>query len=319
MRAPRAHGRRPAGQCRLGWLESGLARDGRPDDIGIQLTAERHAVLAVTGNAQGPDHLLHEGVELLDHPEFLDLGSKCPDELAWKGVRHAELQERGVREGLLRILIGHARGYDAQVGARHLHSVHGGGLGELPQGHHPLLDDRMTSPRVCGQHHPLRRMPLEGRRLLRLNLTELHNAHGVRDPRGGPDHDGRSILLAYPERLPGEVLRLLGAGRLEECDLGEARIVPVVLFILGGKQFGVVCADEHDPSPHQGVRQSHQRVRGHVHADVLHDGQRPGPCVGSAHSHLEGHLLVGGPFGMDIRVLFHDRLEDLGAWCAGVC
>ncbi|OQC22708.1 MAG: hypothetical protein BWX71_02314 [Deltaproteobacteria bacterium ADurb.Bin072] len=177
----------------------------------------------------------------------------------------------------------------------------------------------MTSPRVCGQHHPLRRMTLEGRRLLRLNITELHDAHGVRDPRGGPDHDGRSILLAYPEGLPGEVLRLLGAGRLEEGDLGEARIVPVVLFILGGKQFGVVCADEHDPSPHQGVRQSHQRVRGHVHADVLHDGQSPGPCVRSAHSHLEGHLLVGCPFGMDIRVLFHDRLEDLGAWRAGVC
>ena len=93
--------------------------------------------------------------------------------------------------------------------------------------------------------------------------------------------------------------------------------MPVVLLVLGAVHARVVGGDDDATSVDASVGEGEQGVGGHVEAHVLHDGNGPTSCVGGAKGHLQGHLLVRAPLGIDLWVL-HNVLEDLSGGRARV-
>ena len=65
----------------------------------------------------------------------------------------------------------------------------------------------------------------------------------------------------------------------------------------------IVSRDYYHAALDAHVGKCHENVRGHVHAHMLHAGQRAHPCCSGSCCHLHGNLLVGGKFEVDGRVL----------------
>ncbi len=112
---------------------------------------------------------------------------------------------------------------------------------------------------------------------------------------------GSLSSLGQLEGLDRQVVALLLVARLEAGDEGELGVDAAVLLVLAGVHPRVVRDRQHEAAVGAGHRRVHERVGGHVEADVLHADQRP--LAGPAHAErlFVGHLLVGAPEGVDAR------------------
>ena len=129
--------------------------------------------------------------------------------------------------------------------------------------------------------------------------AQLDDRLGVAYPRRQAEEDRRVVFLADVERHGRHVLGLLGVGRLEHGDFGELGVEAVVLLVLRGVQARLVGGDDHQPGVHAGVDQREERVGGHVDAHLLHRHDRPRAGERRADGHLQRHLLVDRPLGVD--------------------
>ncbi len=135
----------------------------------------------------------------------------------------------------------------------------------------------MAHPGIAGEHHQLRRVLDQAwRRQSGVTLTECDDRLAVGDPRAAAQHYRRIESLGEVEGQPGELLALLGVGRLEHRQLGELGIVAAVLLVLRGVHLRVVGGHQDQAAAHPGVGKREQRVGRHVDADMLHAGNRPG-------------------------------------------
>ena len=165
-------------------------------------------------------------------------------------------------------------------------------------------------PRVLRDHDVLADVPrVVARRHLDRHARQ-HLPAAVGDARGGPQHHRRVELLGERERLGDEVVGLLAVRRLQHRDLGEPGVVAVVLLVLRRVHAGVVGADDDEAGVDAGERERHERVGGHVEADVLHgdDGAHAGER--RAHGGLQRDLLVDAPLAVD-ALEPGGRLDDL--------
>jgi len=132
------------------------------------------------------------------------------------------------------------------------------------------------------------------------------------DARRGPQENRRVEFFADLEGQLDEPLCLVRIGRFQHGNFGEFRVIPVVLLVLRTVQGRVVRRYDHQGPVRARVAGREQRIGRHVDPHVLHGDQ--GLCAGQrgADAHLQGHLFVGGPFGID-AVVSGESLHDLRA------
>ncbi len=230
-------------------------------------------------------------------------------------VGHPQLEDGGLGEDLLGVLVGHAAGDDAQAPVAHLHAVVGEGFGELGQPLDAFLDNGVSLAGVGGHHdvfggiHTVLGRPLP---CLRSARPQLHHGVGVGDAGGDAQHDRGVEPLAHLQRHPHQILGLLAVCGLQAGDAGELGVAAVVLLVLGGVHGGVVGGDDDQPCLQAGHRGVEKGVGGHVEAHVLHHCHGPAAGVGRADGHVQGHLLVGAPLAVHVGVA-GQLLEDLRA------
>ncbi len=104
-----------------------------------------------------------------------------------------------------------------------------------------------------------------------------------------------SARMQKLEGQPGELLALLGVGRLQQGELGELGVVAIVLLVLGGVHFRVVSRNQDQAAVDAGVGEGEQRIRSHVDPHVLHGHQSAPAAERGADADFQGHLLVGRP------------------------
>ena len=128
----------------------------------------------------------------------------------------------------------------------------------------------------------------------------------------GPQEHRRVESFADLEGQLDVPLRLIRVGRLQHGNFGEFRVIPVVLLILRAVQRRVVRRYDHQCPVGARVADREEGIGRHVDPHVLHRDQ--GLCAGQrgADAHLQGHLFVGGPFGID-SVVSGESLHDLRA------
>ena len=125
------------------------------------------------------------------------------------------------------------------------------------------------------------------------------------------------VFLREAEGLFGKVQGFLRVRGLQHGHLCGDSIVAGVLLVLRGEHARVVGHAEHQPRLDPLIGDRKQRVGGDVQAHVLHAAGGPLSAHGSAVGHFQGHLLIGGPLTIDLRIL-GSLLGDLGAGGAGV-
>ena len=261
---------------------------------------------------------LDEVVQLLHHIDLLALGGKVPDKLFGKGPHQAQLQivDR-VPHGLFHILVGGARGDDADLGAVVLDPVQRGGLRVSHQRAGAGLHLLVLGPGKGGQHDVFGGVLfilLQGQLF---PLPILHNGAGMGDAGGQPQDDRGVELLGELVGQLGKVPAFLGVGGLHHGDLGGPGIVAGVLLVLGGVHAGVIGHGQHHAAVYTDIAHGEQGVGGHVQAHMLHGAEGPGPADRGAAGGFGGHLFIGGPLAVDFGV-FHGGLGDLGAGGAGI-
>jgi len=182
-----------------------------------------------------------------------------------------------------------------------------------------LLDDGVTFDGVGRHHDVFGRVAREGPGFGGAfeALAQFHRAGGVANARRQPQQDGGVEALGEVEGGDGQVFGLLAIGRLQAGDAGKLGEVAVVLFVLAGVHGGVIGADDDQPGLDAGHGGVHERVGGHVQADVFHGSQGAFAGIGCADGHVHGHFFVGGPFGVDVGEE-GEIFEDFGAGGARV-
>ena len=142
-------------------------------------------------------------------------------------------------------------------------------------------------------------------------------AEGERGDTDAQD-DGDLPLFGKVEGGARHVEGFLRIGRLEERAAGEPGEGAVVLLVLGGVHGGVVRRHEDESANRADAREGHERVHGHVQADVLHGDDGAGARQRGADGDFQGDFFVDGPLGLDFAAEFGDGFEDFGGGGAGV-
>ena len=132
-----------------------------------------------------------------------------------------------------------------------------------------------------------------------------------------PQQNGRVILLGQTEGSLGEVIALLGVGRLQHGNLGGDGMMAGILLVLGGVHAGIVRHADHKTAVDAGIGHGKQRIRRHIQAHVLHSAAAALSAQGGAEGGLHGHLFVGGPLRVDLGIA-RRLLRDLRGGGAGI-
>ena len=305
MGAAGAEHRGPDGQGPVQLVALGQgAAEGSPDPVLGELAQEAQLIFAqIHPDAQVSKVGLDDGVQLLHHGQLLHLTGEVLDDLLRQGVHQAQLQHADLRQGFLHVLVADAGGDDAPGGVAHLHPVEGTVLAVFPELLGPCLHHHVLGDGVAGGHDVLAGVLHVLPKGRFLPVVELHQALGVGDPGAGPEEYRRVKFLGQLEGQPHEVPALPGVGGLHHGHLGANGVVPGVLLVLGGVHAGIVGHGDDQPPVDAGVGGGVQGVGGHVQSHVLHGAHGPGPGDGRAESRLQGALLIGRPFGVDLREL----------------
>jgi hypothetical protein len=186
------------------------AIDGGVQHLRRQFADARQHVLAVAGNAGGPDFGFQQLLGFLDHQQRVAHRRQFAHLLRRPRIGEAQLQHRRIGEGFLDMHVGRARGdeADAAVAARFQHVERRGiahraqGLVALEQGRNPCLG-------MGRNHDPALRILDEAGRLVRFALTGDDQALDVADARGEAQQHRRFILLGEAEGEPGHLVGFL--------------------------------------------------------------------------------------------------------------
>ena len=283
-----------------------------------QLVHQGNDLLAGDVHADPAAVGLDDGLQLFHHQNLVHLGSEGLDLLHRHGPGQAQLQDAGLLpKDLPHILVAGGGGDDAQGSVSpQLHPVQVRGLGQLRHGPGALLHPVVGFQRVGGHHDPLRvfLIGLFGH-LCALSLH--HNALGVGDA-GAHTHQDRGVVFLRELEGPlGKVQGFLGVRGLQHGDLGGHGVVAGILLVLGGEHARVIGHADDQASLHPLVGNGEEGVCRHVQAHMLHAAGRPLAAHRRPVGNLQGHLFVGGPFAVDLRVL-GGFLRDLRAGGAGV-
>ena len=133
------------------------------------------------------------------------------------------------------------------------------------------------------------------------------------DPGGQPQQHRRVESLGQLIPQLGESQTFGGIAGLQHGHLGGDGVMAGILLVLGGMHPGIVRHGADHAAVHPYVGGGIKRVGRHVQPHVLHGAEAAGAAGGRAEGDLEGHLLVGGPLGIDIRAVLHHAFGDFGA------
>ena len=275
--------------------------------------------LSGAGQSQIAAIVFDEAVQLLHHHQQVHGSGKLGNLPLRQGPDHAQLQDGVcIAAGLLHVLIASGGGDDAHFAVLSgLHPVDGGGLrpfGDLPQA---LLHNGMAALGVAGHHDVLGSIFLVGLPGRRYPLTGLHDALGVGHA-GTHLHDNRGVKIL--RQIIGQFCkfqRLGGVAGLQHGELGGPGVVAGVLLVLGGVHSRVVGHGDNHAAVDAGVGDGEQGVGGNVEPHVLHAAEAAAARQRRAEGGFHGHLFIGGPLGVDLRILCRG-LGDLGTRRAGV-
>ena len=218
----------------------------------------------------------------------------------------------------MRVLRGDTGGDHADLRAVALDSVVGAVARVFLHLREQLLAHDMALSGHGGQQRELVEISFIGLHAHVLSRAGLHKALGVAHARGHAQEHRHVEALAELKGGLGVVQALLRVGGLQHADLGMGREQAVVLLILGAVTAGVVRADDDEAAAHAGVAHREDRIGGHVHADVLHCAQGARAADGRAGDELRRHLLIAGPFAIDVALVLGDVFQDLCARRAGI-
>ena len=270
VRAARAQHRRPGGQvrrlgrrgrlgderrgCSLGGIASSGARQAAQHGGQArrrQLADAGHQAPALAGDAQGPDVLLEDVVQLLDDEHLLARpAANSRISSSGNGMAQPSFSTEAPGQHLPHVLVGDALGDDAEAAVAPTRSGSAGLASAAAASAAARSSTRSRIARACAghRHEPLEVLLEPDLPVGRLPLAERRRRPGVADPGRGAQEHGRAEPLGDLEAEHREVLGLLGVGGLEHRDLGEPGVVPGVLLVLRGVHAGVVGHDDHQPA-----------------------------------------------------------------------
>ena len=197
------------------------------------------------------------------------------------------------------------------------HPVDFGGLGPGNKVGGPLLHHRMAALGVAGHHNIFGAVLLVGFGGGFGPVRRLHNALGVGNTGTHFQQHRRVEPLGKVIGQFGKGQRFGGVGRLQHGDFGCLGIVAGILLVLGAVHARVVGHDDDHTGVDAGVGNGKQGVGGHIETHMLHAAKAAVTGQGRAEGRFHGHLFIGGPFGVNLRVL-GGGLGNLRAGGAGV-
>ena len=150
----------------------------------------------------------------------------------------------------------------------------------------------MHGTRPGRDRHELRRILLESFRFMLYTFSKFHQTAGVSHTGRGSEDDRRFELLGNIHAGHQEVARVRGIRRLQDGYFGQPCVIACILLILRGVHSRIVRHDSDQSAHCSHIRQGHQRIRGHVQADVLHGHNGTGPRITGTGGHLKGDLLI---------------------------
>ncbi len=259
-------------------------------------------------------------IEFLEDKNALEPGGKLPDLLFRQRVQHPQLQNRGLGQHFAHILIGHPGGHDPPfaVGPLRLR-IDRRRLSPLRQFRGPFVDNHLTALGVSGNHDIFPRIAVQSHRTVQLNRFRRHdNTLAVADTRGHAQNHRRVKILADLQRLTHKLIGFLAVGGFKHRHLGERAVVAVVLLVLRAMHARVVRRHDHDPALGPGIGQGKKRIGGDVQPHVLHGHQNARAAKRGANPHLEGHLFVRRPLGVDFRMAGRDGFQNFRTRSPGV-
>ena len=298
MGAAAAHHRRPHRNFSLQGLGGQFLAGEQPAHQAlVKLAAQGEQLLANDVHADlfavGLDHV----VQFLDNIDLFHLFRERFDQLHRQRIHHAQLQVRGAAaHGLFGVLIRVAGGDDADGWVINLHAVDFRGLRPLGQPLGSFLHLYVLGPGERRQHDVFRRVLLIGLQISFVPVLQLHQASGMGDPGGQPQHHRGVKLLGKGIGQLGKVLAFLGIRRLQHGNLGANGMAAAVLLVLRGMHTRVVGHSKNHTAVDADITHGVKGVRGHVQAHVLHGAEGSGAGKARANGGLRRYLLVGRPF-----------------------
>ena len=136
----------------------------------------------------------------------------------------------------------------------------------------------------------------------RRDFAEFDHSAQVRHAGCGAQHDGHTQLVREPECRDGHILHFLSGGGCKQRQAEQAAVMTVILFVLAGKQTGVVGIVDDQRALDADIGQRAERIGGHVQPDVLHGSQAVQTGHGRACGSFHGDFFIGSEFHAEGRM-----------------
>ncbi len=155
--------------------------------------------------------------------------------------------------------------------------------------------------------------------MILFRFLHINVSIAVTDAGRGAKDNRRGVFLREGKGLLYHIIRLLYGRRVEQRQLGVCRKGTGIL--LGLRRDGTRIIRNHDDHAafDTDISQTHQRIRGHIQAYLLHGDHGAHSGIGSSGSHLHSSFFVDRPFYIGLRgAAPGDGLQYFGGRCAGI-